>query len=299
MFKRIFTCLLIAGAVFSTTLSSASAQMTVDWPQFRFDDGHTGFNPSERVLTRQNVPMLQVAWQAQLGRLVDYSSPAIVSGVAYLASSDGTLWAYPADGCGQALCTTPLWNSVNLGQIIDSPTVANGVVYVGSQTSFNSNNGKLDAFSASGCGRQVCPPMWQGVAGKDAILMSSPTVAGGLVYVGAFDGRLYAFNVSGCGSAKCPPVWRAATNGSIESTPTVVGGVLYVGSDDGDLYAFNAAGCGAPNCRPLWKGPLGGPVFSSTPAVSGGVVFIESQHELAAFAAGGCGMARCKPLWRA
>ena len=34
-------------------------------------------------------------------------------------------------------------------QIIDSPTVANGVVYVGSQTSPNSNDGKLNAFAAA------------------------------------------------------------------------------------------------------------------------------------------------------
>jgi outer membrane protein assembly factor BamB len=273
--------------------------MAVNWTQFRFDDGHTGFNPFEHVLTRQNVPTLRLAWQAQLGQLVDFSSPAVVDGVAYIGSSDGRLWAYPADGCGQSLCTVPLWSSVGLGQIIDSPTVSNGIVYVGSQTSNNSNNGKLDAFSASGCGRQVCKPLWQGVAGPDSILMSSPTVANGSVFVGAFDGRLYAFNAGGCGSSNCPPVWRGKTGGSIESTPTALNGVVYVGSDDGNLYAFDASGCGAPNCRPLWKGPLGGSAFASTPAIAGGVVFINSQHTLSAFTAAGCGNARCNPLWRA
>ena len=279
-------CLLVISAV-------------LNWTQFRFDDGHTGFNSFEHVLTRQNVPMLQVAWQAQLGGLVDFSSPAVVDGVAYIGSSDGRLWAYPADGCGQSLCTTPLWSSVGLGQIIDSPTVSNGTVYVGSQTSNNSNNGKLDAFSASGCGRQACKPLWQGVAGQESILMSSPTVANGTVFVGAFDGRLYAFNASGCGAPNCPAMWRGRAGGSIESTPTVFNGVVYVGSDDGNLYAFHASGCGAPNCRPLWKGPLGGAAFASTPAIVGGVVYINSQHTLSAFAASGCGNPRCNPLWRA
>ena len=41
--------------------------------------------------------------------------------------TDGTLWAYPADGCGSELCTQPLWQSTHLSQIIDSPAVANGV----------------------------------------------------------------------------------------------------------------------------------------------------------------------------
>jgi outer membrane protein assembly factor BamB len=269
-----------------------------NWTQFRFDGHHTGLNPSERTLTLRNVPTLEVSWQAQLGKLVDFSSPAVVNGVAYIGSVDGRLWAYPAAGCGQALCTTPKWSSVGLGQIIDSPTVANGVVFVGSQTSDTSNHGKLNAFSASGCGGPVCSPLWQGLAGQQSILQSSPTVAKGTVFVGGFDGRLYAFNANGCGAATCPPLWRGATGGSIESTPSVAGNVVYVGSDDGKLYAFNAMGCGASNCAPLWSGSLGGPVFSSTPAVSGGVVYIGAEHSLSAFAAS-CSTTHCAPLWQA
>src|SRR5438093_1040594 len=138
---------------------------TVDWPQFRFDNNHTGVNPLEKTLNRRNVPTLQVKWQAQLGQLVDFSSPAVVGGTVYIGSSDGVLWAYPSTGCGQSLCTTPLWKSTSLAQIIDSPTVSNGIVYVGSQTSPTSNDGRLDAFSATGCGSSVCAPLWQGLAG--------------------------------------------------------------------------------------------------------------------------------------
>jgi putative pyrroloquinoline-quinone-binding quinoprotein len=68
----------------------------VNWPEFRFNDARTGVNPHERVLTRRNVPHMQLLWQAQLGSLVDYSSPAVVNGTVYIASSDGRLWAYPA-----------------------------------------------------------------------------------------------------------------------------------------------------------------------------------------------------------
>jgi hypothetical protein len=86
----------------------------VDWPQFRFDQAHTGFQPLETKLSASNVPLLQLKWQAQLGKLVDYSSPAVVGGVAYIGSTDGRLWAYPAAGCGQPICVTPRWRSTPL-----------------------------------------------------------------------------------------------------------------------------------------------------------------------------------------
>jgi outer membrane protein assembly factor BamB len=284
------------------TLSAGSAPAVagdLDWPQFRFDNNRTGFNRFESMINRRNVSRLELSWQAQLGQLVDFSSPAVVDGVVYIGSTDGVLWAYPASGCGQDLCTRPLWRSTDLAQIRDSPTVKNGIVYVGSQTSFSSNDGKLNAFDADGCGQDVCAPLWQGLAGRQSILESSPAVSSGTVFVGAFDGKLYAFDANGCGAATCEPLWTGATGGTIESSPTVSRGVVYIGSDDENLYAFDARGCGAASCQPLWTGPLGSPPFQSSPAVAGGVVFMPSQHALSAFDADGCGDATCSPLWRA
>lgn len=284
----------------STIRSNAVHPFTlVNWRQFRFDNNHTGVNPNETILNKRNVPRLQLLWQAQLGNLVDYSSPAVVNGVAYIGSTDGRLWAYPSSGCGQSLCTQPLWSSIGMGQIMDSPTVAKGFVYVGSQTSPSSNDGKLDVFSAMGCGQQVCSPIWQGLAGTDSILQSSPAVAINRVFVGSHDGKLYVFKANGCGSSTCNPVWTATTGASIESTPTVAGNTVYVGSDDGKLYAFKASGCGLSSCTPLWTGALNGSAFASSPAVSGGMVFIAGQHGVAAFRASGCGGGTCTPLWQA
>jgi PQQ-like domain len=284
---------------FGARTSSARPLTTVNWRQFRFNDAHTGVNPNETILNKQNVPRLQLLWQAQLGNLVNYSSPAVVNGVVYIGSTDGRLWAYPSGGCGQSLCTQPLWSSIGMGQIVDSPTVANGYVYVGSQTSVSSNDGKLDAFSAMGCGQQVCAPNWQGLAGTDSILQSSPGVANNRVFIGSHDGKLYVFKANGCGSSTCNPLWTATTGGSIESTPTVVGTTVYIGSDDGKLYAFKSGGCASSSCKPLWTGTLNGSAFDSTPAVSGGIVYIAGQHGLAAFRASGCGNGTCSPLWQA
>jgi outer membrane protein assembly factor BamB len=286
--------LVLAAAV----ISSAHAA-DLDWPQFRFNDAHSGVNKFETTLSRRNVPRLAQAWQAQLGDIVDFSSPAVVGGVVYIGSSDGTLWAYPADGCGAGFCDTALWQSTDLAQIMDSPTVANGVVYVGSQTDDENAAGKLNAFSASGCGASMCAPLWQGVAGSQSILESSPAVADGVVYVGALDGGLYAFGADGCGTALCQPLWVGQTGGSIESTPLVAKGVVYVGSDDGKLYAFKAKGCGKAVCGAKWTGELGSAVFQSSPAIAKGVVYIGSQHALSAFDAKGCGAKNCAPRWQA
>ena len=284
----------------SSCLAEGAARPgSIDWPQFRFDNRHDGFNKFETTLTRKNVKRLGVEWQAQLGNIVDFSSPTVVGGTVYIASTDGTLWAYPADGCGQSFCSTPLWQSTSLAHIRDTPTVANGFVYVGSQTDQDSNDGKLNAFAAEGCGQAVCAPLWQGDAGSESILESSPTVADGVVYIGGFDGKLYAFNADGCGNALCQPLWTGQTGGSIESTPTVYKEMVFIGSDDGKFYAFKAKGCRKSTCKPQWTGTLDSPVFSSSPAIANGLVYIAGQHELAAFDVNGCGAKDCAPVWQA
>jgi outer membrane protein assembly factor BamB len=300
-FALSFGILALTGAS-SAAPSGAPATLAtteVDWPHVRFDNNHTGYQPFETTLGKANIASASEAWEDQLGAPVYGSSPAVVGGVAYIGSSDGVLWAYSAGGCGGQLCTTPLWQSTSLAQIIDGPTVANGIVYVGSQTDIDSNDGKLNAFDAAGCNNAVCAPLWQGDAGPESILDSSPTVWNGLVFVATYGGTLYAFNANGCGKALCEPVWTAQTGGPIESTPTVHKGVLFIGSNDGKLYAFKAKGCRNSPCKPIWTGDLGDSIFRSTPAVWKGRVYISSQHVLAAFDANGCGQATCAPLWQA
>jgi len=296
--------LVIAVAAFSPPVEAAPARpaqhKAIDWPHFRFDEKHTGYQPFETTLSKSTVPSISLLWQADLpGELVYASSPAVVNGIVYIGEDAGTLYAYPADGCGDQICTTPLWQSSYLAQIIDSPAVANGIVYLGSQTSYNSNDGKLNAFDAKGCGNAICPPLWQGKAGKESVLESSPAVWKGLVFVGSFDGYLYAFNAEGCGQKLCDPLWAGKTGGTIESSPVVYKGKVFVGSDDGKLNVFKATGCGKAVCRPKWTADTHGPVFSSSPAIANGVVYIGSNHALSAFDAEGCGAKVCTPLWQA
>jgi outer membrane protein assembly factor BamB len=64
--------------------------------------------------------------------------------------------------------------------------------------------------------------------------MSSPTVVGGVVYVGTHIGYfVYAIDARTGGEK-----WRFATEGWVDSSPYVAGGIVYVGSNDGYVYAL-------------------------------------------------------------
>lgn len=209
------------------------------------------------------------------------SAPAVANGVAYIGSDTGNLDAVDAAGLTNCTATppgvpqsypsrtcAPLWSTSAGGPISSTPAVSRGVVY------FGSDDTKLYAVAAGGCGNAGCAPLWTAATG--GAIRSSPAVANGVVYVGSDDGRLYAFAAGGCGAATCTPLWTAATGGAINSSPAEANGVLYVGSDDGRIYAFRSAGCGAATCLPRWSYATGAAVKSS-PAVANGMVYVGSD----------------------
>lgn len=280
---------------------AAPGSSSIDWTHFRFDRNHTGYQPYESTLSQGNIGSAELLWEYSLGGQdsIDYfSSPAVVNGIVYVGTDDGHLFAYSADGCGGEFCSTPLWESTYIPQMIDSPAVANGIVYIGSQTSYTDASGKLDAFAADGCGQSTCEPLWQGDAGPDSIIDSSPAVWKDLVFIGGKN--LYAFKAAGCGKPVCKPMWTGKLGNNTESSPVIYKGVVYVGDSDGKLYAFKASGCGARGCMPLWTADYAGTSFDygSSPSVSNGAVYIASFDRLSAFDANGCGKAKCKPLWQ-
>ncbi len=75
---------------------------------------------------------------------------------------------------------------------------------------------------------------WSYATGNSVV--SSPTVAKGVVYVGSVDGNVYA--LSATTGAK---LWSYATGSYVESSPAVANGVVYVGSGNKNVYAFSLA----------------------------------------------------------
>ncbi|MEP6624976.1 MAG: PQQ-binding-like beta-propeller repeat protein [Acidimicrobiia bacterium] len=196
------------------------------------------------------------------------------------------------------------------GTVNATPTIANGVAYVGS------SDHKLYAFDAAGdcVALKTCAVRWTGLTGN-IIKGGSPAVANNVVYVGSDDRKLYAFSAdgsTGCsGTPKtCTPLWTAATGAAVESSPTVTGGVVYVESANLKLEAFDAAGVTncttvtATTCTPLWTATIG-PSGGLSPAVANGVAYVATTDGvLAAFDATGTinctGTTKtCKPLWTA
>jgi outer membrane protein assembly factor BamB len=147
-----------------------------------------------------------------------------------------------------------VWNYTTYDWVYSSPTVAGGVVYVGS------DDYRVYALNAT-AGKQL----WNYTTSM--YVRSSPAVAGGLVYVGSRDGYLYALNAT-TGAR----VWYYNPSDELEvdSSPAVAGGLVFVGSGDYGVYALNAT-----TGEPVWSYATGGHVDSS-PAVAGGIVYVGS-----------------------
>lgn len=225
------------------------------------------------------------------------SSPAYANGVVYIASADGSLYAFDGNGktncSGTPIVCTQLWSATVGGSAAPpqtAPAVANDTVYYA--------NGTLYAFDASGTkdcsgSPKVCNPIWTGAG----TAVSSPAVTSSTVFVGeANDGAqsgvaaFDALGTMGCaGTPKvCNPLWFDSVSGSVGlggySSPTVANGVLYIGGNTfgsgGSLYAFDAAGrlgcAGVPmTCAPLFAYSLGSPSYLfSDPTVANGTVFV-------------------------
>ncbi len=109
--------------------------------------------------------------------------------------------------------------------------------------------------------------LWRFVTGT-SVSSSSPTVSGGVVYIGSPDNALYAVDAV-TGKEK----WRFATGGAVSaSSPAVSDGVVYIGCADSYLYAVDAV-----TGKEKWRFATGNYVWSS-PAVANGVVYIGSDN---------------------
>jgi outer membrane protein assembly factor BamB len=180
------------------------------------------------------------------------------------------------DDIGVAKFSQVKWKFHTAGQVISSPAVSGGVVFVGS------TDGNFYAVD-----RESGTLKWK-FAAKSRIT-SSAAVADGQVYFGAYDGNFYAVN-----AASGQLTWKFQTGGERRfaathlhgsqpaaetmpdpfdfylSSPAVWSGAVFFGSGDGNIYALDAVS-GALK----WKFKTGDVVHAS-PAIAGGTLFIGS-----------------------
>ena len=254
------------------------------WATFHYDVTHTGVNPTETILGRSNVGRLHILWERKVrnvdGGIVN-SSIAVGSNSAYVGSSDGYLYSYrrPAG---------VFRGRVKTGRgIQSSPAIAGGIVY------FGSNDGYLYALNVRTGGR-----VWRVKTGL-LVGSSSPTVVGGVVYIGTLTdvqmgGALFAIDArSGA------VLWTADLLSSASaSSPSVVGDTVYIGNSNGNVLAYPTA-CETP-CRPKWLYELGNGLEMGTPVVADGKIFVSADSEGGSFVyalPASCGEFVCEPLW--
>ncbi len=172
----------------------------------------------------------------------------VANGTVYIPDADDL---YALDARSGAL----LWeNPISTATL---PTVAGGVVYVGSVDQ------NLYAFAAD-----TGALLWQYTTGGQIQSLAS-AVANGVVYVGSNDYNLYALDAS-TGAL----LWRYTTGSAVETSPAVAYGLVYFGSYDSYLYALNA-NTGAL----VWKYKTGDSFGTASPAVANGVVYFGSRDQ--------------------
>jgi hypothetical protein len=169
--------------------------LSQDAPMFRGNLAHTG------VYNAAGVPKFNsIKWKFQTGGRV-VSSPAVVAGVAYVGSTDGSLYAIDAS------TGTLKWKFATKGWVSSSPAVSSGVVYF---ESYDSNFYAVDAATGqfkwkfqtagekhySGTHLHGLQPQAEAMPDPWDFYLSSPSVWNGAVYFGSGDGNVYA--LAGC-----------------------------------------------------------------------------------------------------
>jgi outer membrane protein assembly factor BamB len=171
------------------------------------------------------------------------SSPAVGDDLVFVGSRDAHLYAVDRRTgekrwrFGHKI--DDMEGTPEVSWVLGSPALTNGLVLVGS------SDGRFFDALREGSGEEI----WR--FRTPGNVLSSGTVAGGVVFFGCEDGHLFALD-----AASGHELWRFRTGGAVISTPAVAGGAVYFGSDDGTLYAL-ATGPAPAGARPrravYWK----------------------------------------------
>jgi outer membrane protein assembly factor BamB len=154
------------------------------------------------------------------------AAPTVTEGFVLVGDYQGTIYAFDQASGNLA------WK----GSVTASPhaiATAHGVAYVTTGT------GELVAYAVAGCGQSVCSPLWTSAPSGLSLFM--PTIANGVVYVGALDsyytqGDVLAYPVR-CVDG-CQPLATLVLGGANETPVAVAGGRVYATTVNGNIDSF-------------------------------------------------------------
>ena len=183
----------------------------------------------------------EVLWEFETGSAV-WSSPTVVNGTVYVASSDSIVYALDADTGNEQ------WRFQTEQDIEASPTVVDGTVFIGS------TDWMVYALDADSGEEQ-----WRFETDDD--VLSSPTVGTDAVYVGSNDNTLYALD-----RASGEERWRYETERTVSSSPTVVD--IGVGTSDETVFVGSKGlhAVDAESGEQVWQAAIGN--VDSSPTVT-------------------------------
>src|SRR5215203_28891 len=251
------------------TIVVAGRASDTDTAMFRGGPEHLG------VYSSSTAPSIgSVVWKFKAaGKLI--SSPAVTANTIYIGSADANLYAVNrSEG-------TANWAFASGWAVSSSGAVSQGLVLF---ASVDGNFYAVDAetgarkwaFKTAGERRFTAPgihgasPRTQVMADPFDLFLSSPTVAGGVVYFGSGDNYVYALDVAS-GALK----WKFKTGDVVHASPAIANGTVFIGSWDRNMYALNAA-----SGEMKWKFETGQDTviynqvgIASSAAVSNGIVF--------------------------
>jgi outer membrane protein assembly factor BamB len=267
-----------------------AAARAEDWTQFHASQARSGVVSGETLLTPITAPSIHELWGAPTDPTSEgiNSSPAVVGGLVYIGSDDGSLWAF------DALTGAPVWRDPVGSQVRSSPSVVDGRVFFGSSGGFVYADDALTGvrlWSYAIGGNVTAPPLvvgttvYIGSRGGSFVALDAATgtrlwgahpwgmwggaaSAKGLVYVGSEQSEVFAYD-----AATGALVWSTALGTRVRSTPSVSHGRVFVGTDAGTVVALDAAS-GKVRWTSAAAPPSANAVIRSSPAVDGGRVFV-------------------------
>ena len=154
------------------------------------------------------------------------AAPTVSDGFVLVGDYQGTIYAFDA----------ATGNLVWQGRVAPSPhaiATAHGVAYV------TSGRGELVVYAVAGCGQTVCSPLW--TSAPSGLSLFTPTIANGVVYVGALDfiytqGDVLAYPTT-CTDG-CEPLATLVLGGANETPVAVAGGRVYATTVNGNIDSF-------------------------------------------------------------
>lgn len=249
------------GITKSVVVTAYTTVDTQNWPMFRHDQKHTGFNNISGPRTSNSL------WNFTLAGYAGHygSSPAVYEDRVY-ATDNANIYALNITTGGV------IWQR-NWGQrSYTSPAVYKDVLYIGTPFQISSDpdtfNNELFAYNATN-GTFLYSTLL--LAGSSNPIRSSPVIVNDVVYIGA-DTRIVAVNATG-NITNEGIIWFNTTSGTIRSSPAVADDMVFV-SDDTSMYAFNTT-----NGHKLFETTgISGGIYSS-PAVVNGILYFGANDK--------------------